>query len=221
MPDDAPKPSTPPPAQPAKAQPAPERAGHPSMAEEFDRAKWTLPPLVPVLIGLAVVAIVVAFFAFALRSKPAAVAEITSVYAGELPNVAPPSTTPETDQATSPAPESNATTMVAIQVHFKNATDKPIWIHNLSAKLNANGKDYEDTAAAPQDYERYAQAVPGMPEHLGKALLPEMKIPVGGDASGTVLVTFPVDKATFDKRNKLAVVLDLYDENPVIIPEKK
>ena len=218
MPNEAPPPSNP----PSPPQATPPDAGHVPMSEEFDRAKWTLPPLVPALIGVGIVIVVVAFFTFALRDKPAALAEITSIYAGEVPNTPGTPVTPTApDQTSGPSVAPPSTTMVAIQVHFRNATEKSIWVRNLSAKLSANGKDYEDTAAAPQDYERYAQAVPGMQEHLGKALLPELKVPVGGEASGTVLVSFPVDKATFDKRTDLAVVLDLYDQNPVTISEKK
>jgi hypothetical protein len=214
MPNESPQP-TPPAASP---QPAPD-SGHVPMSEEFDRAKWTLPPVVPVLIGVAIVVVVIAVWAVVGRSKPAALAEITSVFAGEVPNTPAPPLTPTTDQNATAAPPS--TVMVAIQIHFRNATEKPIWIRELGAKLTVNGKEYEDTAAAPDDYDRYAQAVPGLKEHLTTALLPEMKIPIGGEASGSVLVSFPVDKATFEKRSQLAVVLHLYDQEAVVIAEKK
>ena len=56
------------PGQPA-AKPEPEYA-HVPMSEEFDKAKWTLPPFVPVLIAAVVVAVIVAIVSFTNRPKP-------------------------------------------------------------------------------------------------------------------------------------------------------
>src|SRR5947209_19121880 len=58
MPDEVKFPTPPPPS------PKPEApdAGHVPMTEEMDSAKWSLPPIVPVLIALALVAIAVAIY---------------------------------------------------------------------------------------------------------------------------------------------------------------
>src|SRR3954471_24083830 len=52
----------PPPTPKAKKPEAPD-AGHVPMTEEMDSAKWSLPPVVPVVVALAVVAIAVAIYA--------------------------------------------------------------------------------------------------------------------------------------------------------------
>ena len=68
---DTPNPIPPPKPSPTPAS-SPAGAGRVPMSEEFDRAKWTLPPIVPVLIAAAAIAIVVAVVALSTRAKPAA-----------------------------------------------------------------------------------------------------------------------------------------------------
>ena len=70
------------PDQPESAQPAPD-AGHIPITEEMDSAKWTLPPVLPVLIVLAVLAAIVGGGAYLMRPKPGATGAITGVYAAE------------------------------------------------------------------------------------------------------------------------------------------
>jgi hypothetical protein len=53
------------------------------------------------------------------------------------------------------------------------------------------------------------------------ALRPELKLQPGERARGMIIVTFPVDKAEFERRKSLAVVLDPYDHLPVVINAKK
>src|SRR3954453_11924880 len=43
-------------------KPEPPDAGHVPMTEEMDSAKWSLPPVVPVLIALGIVAVVIALY---------------------------------------------------------------------------------------------------------------------------------------------------------------
>ena len=44
------------------------------------------------------------------------------------------------------------------------------------------------------------------------AIPPETKIPPGGQAQGTVVVSFPVKQDVFDKRQSLSVVIQPYDQ---------
>ena len=84
MPDETkptPPPSNPPNANVAvkpKAADAPNR-GHIPITEEMDSAKWTLPPIVPLLIAAVVVGILVAVVALSNRTKPSAALVITKV----------------------------------------------------------------------------------------------------------------------------------------------
>src|SRR5947209_11618824 len=101
--------AAPPPKRPAPP-PAPD-AGHIPITEEMDKAKWTLPPAPVIVIGVVVVAIVVAAFSYFGRSKPVAQGGITDVF----------------------AVASGDGTLVAMQFNLTNTTDKPVFIHHLEA----------------------------------------------------------------------------------------
>ncbi len=174
-------------------------AGHVPITEEFDSAKWTLPPIVPVLIALGVVAVIVAVLSFANRQKPAASGEITDVQAMETagtPNV-----------------------LVAINVKVHNTTDKKIYIKTVYGELTMPDKPepQEDEAASAVDFDRYYQGYPPLATNKIQPLVPETIIPAGQDAAGRIIVSFPISQADFDKRKSLAVKLVLYDQNPITI----
>src|SRR5437667_9840696 len=88
----------------------PSDAGHVPMTEEFDRAKWTLPPIVPVLIALAVVAVVVALFLVG-TNRPIARGNILGVY---------------------PAEQAHQThVLVGVQLAVEHLDKNPIWIRDI------------------------------------------------------------------------------------------
>src|SRR3954453_2579548 len=73
----------PPPTPKAKKPEAPD-AGHVPMTEEMDSAKWSLPPIVPVLIALALVAIAGALYTVhRTKFDPRPDAKITGVPVAE------------------------------------------------------------------------------------------------------------------------------------------
>jgi hypothetical protein len=173
-------------------------AGRVPITEEMDSAKWTLPPIVPVLIALAAVAIVVGIFSFANRAKPAASGEITDVQAVEM---------------------KNGQTLVAINVKVHNTSDRTLYIKNLYGELVVPDKNeaIKDEAASPVDFERYYGGFPDLRTNAIDPLRPETKVPAGADAAGRIVVSFPVTRQQFDARKSLAVRLDLYDQRPVVI----
>src|ERR1051326_1334822 len=71
------------------------------MGEEFDKAKWTMPPWQPVVIALVVVGIIVGIIAYFNRAKPAATGGIDEVTAVAVPG---------------------DSVMAAINVHFGNSS---------------------------------------------------------------------------------------------------
>src|SRR3954466_4355561 len=102
-----------PPVTPEPRKPVPD-AGHTPITEEMDSAKWTLPPVVPLLIALAAVAIIVGIIAFANRATPAAAGEITDVQAVEMTGS-----------------KGAKTTLVALNVKVRNATDRTLYIKTV------------------------------------------------------------------------------------------
>jgi len=188
------------PEEPKSTQPSPD-AGHIPITEEMDSAKWTLPPVMPVVIVLLVLAAIVGGGAFLLRPKPGASGAMTGVYAAELPD--------------------RTTTMVLMQVSVSNIGNRPMWVREITALLKTDQGEWTDVAASPVDFARYFQAFPALSPHQSPPLKPETKIAAGGQAEGMVLVSFPVSKDAFDKRKSLSVTLENYDRRPLVIAEKR
>jgi len=176
-------------------------AGHIPITEEMDSAKWMLPPALPVVIVLLVLAAIVGVGAYLMRAKPGASGAITGVYAAELPD--------------------KSSTMVLMQVSVNNIGNKPMWVREIKAQLKTDQGEWSDDAASPVDFARYFKAFPALGQHESPALKPETKIAPGEKAEGMVLVSFPVGKDAFDKRKALTVTLENYDRQPMVIPEKQ
>src|SRR5215470_54485 len=182
MPD---TPSSPPPtkSQSPAASPQPS-AGHVPMTEEFDSAKWTLPPIMPILIALAAVAIVVALVLFTTSPKPVASGDIVKMAA--------------VDQ--------QGNTMVAVQVKVENKIEKQLWIKDIRSELEtADGKKYPDHGSPAADVERYLHAFPALRAAQADTLREELKIPAGKSFTGVTVFSYPVDKAAFDTRKSITV----------------
>ncbi len=186
--------------KPGTKAPAPD-AGHIPITEEMDSPKWTLPPVMPVVIVLVVLAAIVGIASYLLRSKPGASGDITGVYTAELAD--------------------KSSTMVLVHVRVNNIGNKPIWTRNIKAELKTDQGDWTDDAASPVDYGRYFKAFPDLGQHEIPPLKPETRIQPGTQAEGMVLVSFPVSKDAFDKRRSLSVIVDNYDRKPLVIGEKR
>ena len=191
------------PASSSSKPPAPAEApasftGHVPITEEFDRAKWTMPAAVPILIAVAVVAIAVALLVFVNRSKPSASGTITRVAAAA--------------QAES--------VMVGIQIKFDNVTENRLWIKSIKAELEtADGQKLTDDAAPATDVVRYLQAFPVLAEGRIEPLKEEMKILPKGSQTGVIIVSFPVTKAAFDARKSLTVQMAFYDHPGMVLKQ--
>jgi hypothetical protein len=171
-------------------------AGHTPLTEEFDRAKWTLPPASMFFIALGIVAVVVAAIAFLARAKPVASGSINDVGVVQI---------------------SDNSVLAVVQFTMYNTTDKPLWIKEMGAKIKTDQGEFSDTAASASDFERYFQGFPDLRLHAGTPMLVETKIAPGGRQSGTILVSFPINKDAFDKRQSLSVVVTPYDQRDVVL----
>jgi hypothetical protein len=52
-----------------------------------------------------------------------------------------------------------------------------------------------------------------------KPIAVETKIQPGAQESGTVIVTFPIDKSEFDTRKSLTVTVVPYDQKAIVLKE--
>lgn len=205
MPDDPIKPPQPnppvPPAssvKPAVAPAPPADIGHMPMSEEFDSAKWTLPPIVPVLIAAAAVAVIVAIVMFTNRPTPTLSGSIAKVAAADM----------------------DANTLVAVKLQLNNVIDKQIWIKGVTSELEtADGKKFKDSAAPSGDVPRYMQAAPALAEAEAEPIKAELKIPARTSYIGSAVFSYPVDKKTFDARKGLTIRVQIYDQPTVVLKQ--
>ena len=163
-----------------------------NIGEEFGTAKRNLPPAKIVGIVLAVAAMVLGIFAFVDRAKPQGGGSIDNIAAVEIP-------------------DQNAV-LVAVNVTVHNSGEKTLWIHDIKGKIATDSGELTDEAASALDFDRYFQAFPAIEGTRIAAIPPETKIPPGGQAQGTIVVSFPVTQDGFDKRKSLSVVIQPYDQ---------
>lgn len=185
---------------PAKPQEPEYDAGHIPMTEELDDARHSLPNLVPVLIALAVVAVVIGVAAYLFRYKPVASGTIQNVFAVEQ--------------------NTHNTSFVAINVSVHNVGTEPLYIKDIRAEIATPSGSFVDDAANASDYARYIAAYPDLQSVVKDPLKVETKIPAGATAEGTVLVNFPVTKDGFDKRTAVSVTIIPYDHPSITISGK-
>jgi hypothetical protein len=204
MPDETPKPAPPPP----PIEPSPAIAKKPGLdlgpgvgihvTEDMATPERKLPPAKIVLITLAGLLVVLAIYGFVGRAKPQGAGAIDNVAVVEVPN--------------------QNSVLVALTVTLHNSGEKPLWIHNIEAKLKSGSNEYSDDAASAVDFDRYFQAFPALKQNAKSALMPETKILPGNQASGTIIVSFPVTQDAFDKRQTISVVIHPYDQPlPIVL----
>jgi len=182
---------------PKSSQPGPD-AGHIPITEEMDSAKWTLPPVVPILIAVAAVGIVIAIVALSNRPKPYSTGNISKLL----------------------VVENGDNVLVAVHVNLKNAKNDYLWIKEINGEVEtSDGKKYTDTAAPAVDVDRYLQAEPQLAEGKIAPLAREIKIPVGKSESGMVIFAFPVNKAAFDARKSFDVRVDFHDHSSLVLKQ--
>jgi hypothetical protein len=173
------------------------------MTEELDKPKWTLPPVVPVLIALAAVAVVLAIFVVG-TSSPKASGKILAVYAADVPDA--------------------NRTMVTVQLSVQNLDKAPMWIKSIRVQLKPAGQKpgdaaLEDTAASASDMNRYLQAFPDLAAHKADPFPIDKKFQPGSSIEGMILVAFPVAKDAFDKRESLKVMVQPYDHEAITLKQ--
>jgi hypothetical protein len=187
-------PTTKPQATKPQAASAP-NAGHIPITEEMDSAKWTLPPIVPLLVAAVLVAIVVSVVVLSNKTKPSASLAITKVV--------------------SAAQEGN--TMVAIQIKLDNQVEGPLWIKEIKAEVETpDGKKYSDSAAPGVDGPRYMEAFPVLEEAKADWLKEDLKIPTKTSFNGVAIFSYPVAKDAFDKRKQITLRIQLYDRPTLV-----
>jgi hypothetical protein len=189
-PSDPPTPTTPQPATPAGPTI--------NIGEEYGTAKKNLPPAKIVLIAVAGVLVVVLIASFLKRAKPQAAGSLDNVNAVEIPV--------------------QGSTMVALTFTLTNTSDKPLYVHSLSAKLKTASGELTADAVSAIDFNRYFQAFPSLKNGIQPALMPETRIQPGDQVTRSMIVVFPVTLDAFKQRQTVSAVIWPYDQQvPVVL----
>ena len=177
--------------------PDPDDAGHVPMTEEFDSFKHTLPSAGPVIIAMVLLATAVGIAAYFLRATPVGGGGIDQAYAVNVPG--------------------HGTALATVQLSLTNLSKKPLFLKNVKITIRTDKGEFSDDFGPVSDFERYFQAFPDLRQHSIAGLARESRIEPGGRISGSVVVSFPVSKESFDNRRGMTATVSYYDQRPIEI----
>lgn len=192
-------------------------AGHVPMTEELDSARWSLPPLVPVLVAAAVLAVVLGTYLLSSRKPPTSIGSAVQVIALPTHIESKGSIAPGAMGTVDQNVETRDAVLVNIAVDVKNAIEKPMYLKGIEAKLVTDKGEFTDDAAPASDYERILQAYPELAISGAKPFQVESSIPKQSDTRGLVVFSFPVTRDSWDKRKSLQTTISFYDHAPLVI----
>ena len=192
-------------------------AGHVPMSEELDSARWSLPPLVPVLIAAVVLGVVVGVYLLSSRKPPTSTGSALRVVALPLHIESKGSIAPGKEGTLDQNIEKRDSVLVNIALDVKNAIGRPMYLKNIEGKLVSEKGEFNDSAAPASDYERIVQAYPQLAIPNAKPLQSESSIAAQADQRGVVIFSFPLAREDWDKRKSLQATVNFYDHAPLKI----
>ena len=205
------------PAVKRQAEPRPD-AGHVPMTEELDSARWSLPPLTPVLVAAVVLGLILGAYLYSSsKTPPTSSGSALRVVAMPLHTESNGSIAPGQMGTVDQNVEKSDSVMVNIALDIKNAIQKPMYIKGIQGKLVTEKGEFTDDAAPAGDYERILQAYPQLAIPDAKPLQSESSIPANVDQHGLVVFSFPVTKEDWDKRKSLQATVSFYDHVSLVI----
>ena len=207
-------PSTPPVTKPEQSRPD---AGHIPMTEELDSARWSLPPIMPVVLSAVVLGLILGAYLVGSRKPPTSSGSALRVIALPLHIESRGSIAPGMEGTVDQNVEKTDEVMVNMVLDVKNAIEKPMYLKDIQAKLVTDKGEYNDDAAPASDYERIVQAYPQLSVSNDKPFKSESTIPAHADQHGLVIFSFPISRDEWDKRKSLQAQVNFYDHAPLVL----
>ncbi len=168
------------------------------MAEEFDKAKWTMPPVLPVAIAAIAILVIGGVVAFTTRPKPIMTCSIDKIA--------------RVDQGDS--------TIVAVRVELENVSDKQAWVRDIDSEvLMPNGKRYTNHSAPASDINGYLKALPALQQAKADPMGGQLKVPAKGSFTGVIVFSYPIDGDAFDGRKAFTLKIALYDQPTLVVQQ--
>lgn len=207
------------PSNPAIKKPTEPRpdAGHIPMSEEFDSPRWSLPPLVPVLIAAVALGLVLGIYLFSSKKPPTSTGSAVRVVALPLHIESKGSIAPGQIGTLDQDVETRDSVMVNVALEVKNAIEKPMYLKGIQGKLVTDKGEFTDDAAPASDYERILQAYPEISISGAKPFQAESSIPSKTDQQGLAVFSFPVTRESWDKRKSLQATVNFYDHASLVV----
>ncbi len=146
---------------------------------------------------MVLLAIAVGVAAYFLRATPVASGSIDQAFAVTVPGQ---------DLA-----------LATVQLSLTNLSKKPLFLKNVRITIRTGKGEFSDDFGPVSDFERYFQAFPELRQHSIAGLVRESRIAPGGHVSGSVVVSFPVSKESFDNRQGMTATVSYFDQRPIEI----
>jgi hypothetical protein len=103
-------------------------------------------------------------------------------------------------------------------VRIQNPFKTPLTLNDFTATLTgADGSQMQTSAIEKNQLDIVFTAFPALKSMTGTPLLRETTIAPGQSTEGTILLQFPIAKATWDQRQGATVSVEFYHESPVIL----
>jgi hypothetical protein len=171
-----------------------------NIGEEYGTAKKNLPPAAMVAIALVVIATIAIVAAIVQRPRLSAAGFIGDISYAEVPG--------------------QNTVMAAINISVQNRGQKPFTMRSIDAALDTGGNQFTDDAAPVVDVDRYLTALPTLKQHALAPISREVSIAPGAEATGTMVVDFPVTAEAFANRKSLKITIKAYDQPVPLVLSK-
>jgi len=167
------------------------------------------------LAAAVIVSAAIAFYVISGQKPPAATGEIEQVW------VHPQHTeTSGYDANGAPMPKEVADQVYLFAlVKLHNQSDKPLFLHNISANVTLDDGIPSSYSATAVDYDRVFIAYPNMPVPHGKPLPPQTTIDPGQSVEGEIVSAFRLTKQQWDAHKDLSFTFGIqYQPNLVVTP---
>jgi hypothetical protein len=201
MPDQIPTPQTPIPqaTTPLESKPPATPSGPTiHIGDEFGTAKRNLPPVGILLLATAGILIIVGAYSFSHRAKPQAAGSLDNVVAVDIPG--------------------QNSVLAALTFTLRNSGEKALWVHEIQGRVVGSTGEQSSDAVSAVDFDRYYQGFPALKTGAQPALAPEDKLQPGQAVKRTVMISFPVNLETFNRRRSVSVIIQPYDQPlPVVL----
>lgn len=189
---------------------------HVSMGEEFDRARWQLPPFVPVLVAFVILLAGISLYSY--RERPGMISQ-GKIEAFKTYPIHTESARVIDLGGTIADPEKYDQLLVMAHVNLKDVSQtKPLYIKSIDATLStAKQGDLTTTQAARSDQEQFFSYYKQLADFKLDPLLAETKLNPGQEITGLAMFSFGVSPAVWKDRKDFAITITFYDQKPIVL----